>query len=247
MKIQQLYSLTRQAIDDYQMINDGDHIAIGVSGGKDSLAMLYALSGLSKFYPQKFTLQAVTIDLGFDNLDIDTIQNVCDHLKIPYTVIHTQIAKIVFEERKESNPCSLCAKMRKGALNDAMLKSGCNKIAYAHHMDDVISTFFLSMLYEGKLQTFWPNTYLDKTGLTIIRPFIYIPEAMIKGFINKYNVPVVKSPCPADKHTKREYTNQLIRQLNLENPGVKNRIFHAITTGNIEGWPLLNGKDNIIS
>lgn len=244
MKLQQLYSLTRQAIDDYDMIDDNDKIAIGISGGKDSLALLYALAGLRRFYPKHFTIHAVTVDLGFDNLDLSGIEQLCKDLDVPYTIIKTEIGKIVFDERKESNPCSLCAKMRKGALNNEMMALGCNKIAYAHHKDDVLVTMLMSLFFEGRLSTFWPVTHLDKTDLKVIRPFIYIPESNIKGFINKYQVPVVKSPCPADGNTKRKYVSQLLQQLNRENPGIKDRMFTAIQNGNMEGWSDIIGKSN---
>ena len=236
MKLQQLMSLTRQAIDDYHMIGNGDRIAVGISGGKDSLTLLYALHGLMRFYPQHFTLCAVTVDLGFDNLHLEQIKQLCDELDIPYHIVRTEIAQIVFETRKESNPCSLCAKMRKGALNEAMLAAGCNKIAYAHHKDDVIETMMMSLLYEGRLHTFQPVTHLDRTGITVIRPLIYLNEADIIGFVRKNQVPVVKSPCPVDGHTRREYIKQLIRNLNLENPGVKERMFTAVQNSQLDGW-----------
>lgn len=228
MKLQQLMSLVRQAIDDYHMIDEGDHIAIGVSGGKDSLALLYALSGLQKYYPNHFTLCAVTVDLGFQNFHLDKITELCEELQVPYHIVKTDIGKIIFEDRKESNPCSLCAKMRKGALNQAMKEIGCNKIAYAHHKDDVVVTMLLSLLYEGRFHTFSPVTHLDRMDMTVIRPLIYVKEADVKGFVNKYHVPVAKSPCPADGNTKREYVKQLLAQLNHENPGVKERLFTAI-------------------
>lgn len=236
MKLQQVLSLLRKAVDDYKMIEEGDKIAVGISGGKDSLTLLYALSSLKKFYPLSFDLVAVTVDLGWDNLNLDEITKLCKELDVPYYIEKTDIAQVIFEERKESNPCSLCAKMRKGALNDAMKKLGCNKIAYAHHKDDVIDTMMMSLIYEGRFHTFSPVTYLDRTGLTVIRPLIYMNEADVIGFVNKYNVPVVKSPCPADKTTKREYVKNLIQSINLETPGVKNRIFTAIKDSNIKGW-----------
>ena len=236
MKLQHLMSLTRQAIDDYHMIGNGDRIAVGISGGKDSLTLLYALHGLMRFYPQRFTLCAVTVDLGFDNLHLEQIKQLCGELNIPYHIVRTEIAQIVFETRKESNPCSLCAKMRKGALNEAMLAAGCNKIAYAHHKDDVIETMMMSLLYEGRLHTFQPVTHLDRTGITVIRPLIYLNEADIIGFVRKNQVPVVKSPCPVDGHTRREYIKQLIRNLNLENPGVKERMFTAVQNSQLDGW-----------
>lgn len=242
MKLQQLMSYVRRAIDDYHMIEEGDVIAIGISGGKDSLALLYALSGLKRFYPKNFTLYAVTVDLGFQNLDLNKIIALCEELEVPYHIVKTDIGKIIFEDRKESNPCSLCAKMRKGALNDAMKKLGCNKIAYAHHKDDVVVTMLMSLIYEGRLHTFSPMTYLDRMDLTVIRPLMYVNEADVIGFVHKYNVPVVKSPCPADGNTKREYVTQLLQQLNRENPGVKERMFTAIVKGDMEGWPQYFGK-----
>lgn len=236
MKLQQVLSLVRKAVDDYHMIQEGDKIAVGVSGGKDSLTLLYALSSLRRFYPLHFDLCAVTVDLGFDNLKLDGIQNFCAKLQIACFIEKTDIAQIVFEDRKESSPCSLCAKMRKGALNDAMKKEGCNKIAYAHHMDDVVETMLMSLIYEGRFHTFSPVTYLDQTGLTVIRPLIYMKEADVIGFVNKYQLPVVKSPCPADGYTKREYVKNLLGQLNQENPGIKKRMFTAILNSEMKGW-----------
>ena len=237
MKLQQLMSYARRAIDDYDMISDGDRIAVGISGGKDSLTLLYALHGLKRFYPHPFELEAITIDLGHPGFDVSKIHRLCKEMEIPYTVVKTDIAQIIFEERKESNPSSLCAKMRKGALNEAIKKTGCNKVAYAHHKDDIIETMILSLIYEGRFYSFSPKTYLDRMDLTVIRPLMYVNEADIKGFRNKYNLPVVKSPCPADGYTKREYAKNLLRQLNLENPGAKERMFSAIINGNIKGWP----------
>jgi len=242
MKLQQVLSYTRRAIDDYHMIQDGDKIAVGISGGKDSLTLLYALHGLKRFYPKQFEIHAVTVDLGFQNLNLDKIKELCESLHVEYTIVKTDIANIIFDQRKESNPCSLCAKMRKGALNDAIKAAGCNKVAYAHHKDDVVETMLMSLIYEGRFHTFSPVTYLDRMDLTVIRPLIYMNEADVIGFVNKYEVPVVKSPCPADGHTKREYIKQLLRQLNLENPGVKERMFTAIQTGNLKGWPDIYGS-----
>ena len=238
MKLQQIYSLTRKAIDDYHMIMPGDKIAIGISGGKDSLTLLYALQGLRRFYPAPFEICAVTIDLGFDNLNLDRIRELCALLDVEYHIIKTDIGKIIFEDRRESNPCSLCAKMRKGALNDAMKAAGCNKVAYAHHKDDVVETMMMSLIYEGRFHTFRPVTYLDRTDITVIRPLIYMNEADVIGFVHKYDIPVVKSPCPADGHTKREYIKKLVREINLETTGVKERMFTAVQNGKLEGWEL---------
>ena len=236
MKLQQVLSLTRKAVDDYHMIEPGDRIAVGISGGKDSLTLLYALHGLQRFYPAAFELCAVTVDLGFGNLDLGRIEELCRTMDVEYHIVKTDIARIVFEDRCESNPCSLCAKMRKGALNDAMKEAGCNKVAYAHHKDDVVETMMMSLIYEGRFHTFRPVTYLDRTQITVIRPLIYMNEADVIGFVRKNDVPVVKSPCPADGHTKREYVKELMREMNREAPGVKERMFTAITGGKIEGW-----------
>lgn len=237
MKLQRLLSLTRKAIDDYNLIEEGDRIAVGISGGKDSLALLYALKHLQLFYPKHFELDAVTVDLGFEGLLLSPIAELCQDLKVPYHIVDTKIAQIVFEERKESSPCALCAKMRKGALNQAVKKLGCNKVAYAHHQDDMIETMLLSMIYEGRFYSFSPKTYLERTDLTVIRPLMYVQEADVKGFQNKYHLPVAVNPCPMDKASKREYVKHLVGQINFENPGAKTRMFHAIIDGNIAGWP----------
>lgn len=235
----------RKAIDDYNMIEEGDNIAVGISGGKDSLTLLYALSALRRFYPKKFNLHAVTVDLGFKNLDLRQIEALCKSLEVPYTIVKTDIAQIVFDERKESNPCSLCAKMRKGALNDAMKANNCNKVAYAHHKDDVVETMMLSLVYEGRFHTFSPVTFLDRTQITVIRPLIYINEADIIGFVKANNVPVVKSPCPADGYTKREYIKELVDSINKDAKGVRNRMFTAIKESDIKGWSFDGEKEEL--
>lgn len=236
MKLQQLLSYTRKAVDDYGMIQSGDKIAVGISGGKDSLTLLYALKHLQRFYPNRFDLIAVTVNLGYAEFKLDGVRALCKELDVPYYVVDTDIAKIIFEERKETSPCSLCAKMRKGALNDKVKELGCNKVAYAHHKDDIIETMLLSLIYEGRFYAFAPVTYLDRMELTVIRPLMYVPEVDIIGFEKRYHLPVEKNPCPEDGITRREYVKQLLRQINLENPGVKNRMFTAISNGNIRGW-----------
>ena len=230
MELQRLYSYTRKAIDDYQMISDGDHIALGISGGKDSITLLYALAGLRRFYPHKFEISAFTVDLGFEGFKegLSGIQSLCEQFSVPYTIISTPIAEIIFSERQEKNPCSLCATLRKGAMNDFAAQQGCNKVAFAHHKDDMIDTLLMSLIYEGRIHTFAPNTFLDRTKLTVIRPLMYVPEMDIIGFQHKYDLPVVKNPCPMDGYSKRQYVNDLTKQLERENPGVKQRIFHAI-------------------
>ena len=239
MKLQQLLSYTRKAVDDYGMIEEGDRIAIGISGGKDSLTLLYALSHLRIFYPKKFEIEAVTIDLGFGIQDLTKIEELCKKLNVPFTVVKTDIAEIIFEHRKETNPCSLCAKMRKGALNEKMKSLGCNKVAYGHHKDDIVETMLLSLIFEGRFHTFSPVTYLDRMDMTVIRPLMYLSEGEVKGFVQEYDLPVAKSACPVDGYTKREYAKNLVARLNEENPGAKNRMFRAIINGNIKGWPEL--------
>lgn len=237
MQLQRLLSFARKAVDEYNMIQEGDHIAVGISGGKDSLTLLYALHGLKRFYPQKFELSAVTVDLGFPDFDLTPVQNLCHDLHVPYKIVTSEIYDILFNIRKESNPCSLCAKMRKGALNEAIKEMGCNKVAYAHHKDDIIETMLLSLIFEGRFHSFSPKTYLDRMDLTVIRPLMFVDEMDVIGFKNKYNLPVVKSKCPVDGYTKRQYAKELLRQINLDHPGATERMFHAILEGNISGWP----------
>lgn len=237
MKLQQLLSYTRKAVDEYTMIQEGDHIAVGISGGKDSLTLLYAMHGLKRFYPKPFQLSAVTVDLGYSGCDFSPVADLCRELGVPYEIVKTDIAHILFEERKESNHCSLCAKMRKGALNKAVKGMGCNKVAYAHHKDDIIETMLLSMLFEGRFYSFSPRSYLDRMELTVIRPMMFVEEADVVGFRNKYNLPVITSRCPIDGYTKRQYAKELAAQLNREHPGAKQRMFTAILNGNINGWP----------
>ena len=237
MQLQRLLNYTRKAVDEYDMIQENDHIAVGISGGKDSLTLLYALHGLKRFYPKKFKLSAITVDLGFEDFDLSPILSLCKELDIPYRIVRSDIYNILFHVRKESNPCSLCAKMRKGALNQAVKEMGCNKVAYAHHKDDIIETMLLSLIFEGRFHSFSPRTYLDRMDLTVIRPLMFVDEMDVIGFKNKYALPVVKSKCPVDGHTKRQYAKELLRSLNEENPGVRERMFHAIVTGDISGWP----------
>ena len=237
MKLQRLLSLIRQAVDQYEMMEEGDHIAIGISGGKDSLTLLWGLAHLQKFYPKHFSLSAITVDMGIDTMNLEPIKALCQEIQVPYEIVPTEIGKILFDIRKETNPCSLCAKLRKGALNNKALEMGCNKIAYAHHKDDLIETAMMSLLYEGRFYAFSPVTHLDRTDLTVIRPLMFVSEADVKGFRNKFQLPVCKNPCPMDGHTRREYVKNLIHTLNMENPGVKDRLFRAVIEGHIDGWP----------
>lgn len=236
MKPQKLLTYTRKAIDDYHMIQNGDKIAVGISGGKDSLTLLYALSKLQAFYPQSFDLVALTVDLGFSNYDTTLLSQYAETLGVEYYVEKTEIASIVFDYKQESNPCSLCSRLRKGALNTKAMELGCNKIAYAHHKDDTLDSFIMSLLYEGRLHTFSPVTKLERTNLELIRPLIYAYEGEIASFADSQQLPVMKNPCPADGITKRQEARELIMNLRTTVPEVKERIFSAITGAGLDGW-----------
>ncbi len=229
MTTQQMLSYMRKGITEYALIDDGDKIAVGVSGGKDSVTLLKLLAEYKRFSPEKFELLAITVDLNFtDNpTDYTPIKKLCEELNVQYIIEKTDIAQIVFDLRKETNPCALCSKMRKGALNDVASKNGCNKVALGHHADDLIDTFFLSLLYEGRLSTFAPKSYLDKSQLTLIRPMVMIKEANITAYSK--TLPIVKSCCPANKHTKREYVKDVIKDIAKEVPNVRDMAYTAIT------------------
>lgn len=244
MDIRRLLSYIRQSVDDYSLIEENDKIAVGISGGKDSLTLLYALKKLQRFYPKHFELTAITVHMGFKGFQLEPLKRFCEELQVPYEIVETQIAEIVFGNglsdgnlKQHTHPCSLCARLRKGALNQSALSQGCNKIAYAHHRDDLIETMLLSLIYEGRFHSFSPETYLDRSGLTLIRPMLYIPEAEVIGFSRKYALPAVNNPCPADGHTRRQYVKDLLRKLNQDNPGVKDRMFTAILSASFEDWP----------
>lgn len=226
---QKMLSIMRKGITKYKMIKDGDKIAVGVSGGKDSLALLTLLSHYQKFSPEKFSLVAITVDLNFKNnpTDFSPIKKLCESLDIPYIVEKTDIGEIVFDLRKESNPCALCSKMRKGALYDVAVKNGCNKVALGHHANDLVDTFLLSLFYEGRLSTFAPKSYLDKTGLTLIRPLIMAKEVHVTSYSS--DLPVVKNKCPADKNTKRQYVKKIISEIGKEVPNIREMCFTALT------------------
>ena len=236
MKLQKLYSYIRQAINDFEMIEYGDKIAIGVSGGKDSLALLYGLAGIRKIIPEKIEIVAITVDLGYEGFDTTSIQELCKSLEIEFHLVKTQIAQILQAKIQKGTYCSLCAKMRKGALTNYAKSLGCNKIAYAHHKDDFIETMMLSLLYEGQFFSFPPKMYFKESDITLIRPMIYIPESDVIGFKNKYQLTAVKNPCPHDGITRREYVKNLIRQIQKDNPEAKQRMFNAILKGKIYQW-----------
>ena len=235
--MKRVLSYTRRAVDDYNMIEEGDRIAVGVSAGKDSLTLLCALAGLRRFYPKKFDLIAVTVDMGFEpKQDLSPIAALCSELGVEYHVVPSEIYKIIFEVRKEKNPCSLCAKMRRGALHNAAKELGCTSVALGHHFDDVVETFMLNLFFEGRLGCFSPVTYLSRVGIKLIRPMLYMPEKDVAEFARKNELPVLSSPCPADKNTQREEMKQLLRKLERENRGLRYRIFGALSRGNIDGF-----------
>ena len=234
--MQKMLSYVRRAVDQYHMIEDGDVIAVGVSGGKDSLALLATLANLRRFYPKKFELKAITLEMGYEEMDFTPVAELCKKLDVEYITRQTDIKTSVFDIRQEENPCSLCAKMRRGALNDTAKQCGCNKVALGHHYDDVIETVMMSLLYEGRFNCFLPMTYLNRRDITVIRPMIYAPEAYIKSLVRRLELPVVHNPCPADGNTKREEIKQLIRTLEHQNHGVRQRIFGAVQRYPLRGW-----------
>ncbi len=238
MDTRRLLSYVRRAVDDYEMIADGDRICVGISGGKDSLALLAGLANLRHFYPKKFELVALTVDMGFDGVDFSAIEQLCRELNVPYHVKKTEIAQIIFEIRKEKNPCSLCAKMRRGVLHSTAKELGCNKIAFGHHFDDVVETFMLNLFHEGRIGCFQPVTYLSRADITLIRPLIYMPEKDVRYFANREKLPVVNSPCPADGHTEREEMKKLLDTLERQHKGLRHRIFGAISRGEVDGFKL---------
>ena len=231
--MQKLMGLVRRCVEDYNMISPGDKIAVGVSGGKDSLVLLQLLAGLRQY--SNFELEAITIDMGL-GMDYSPVQEFCDKLGVPYTIVKTQIGPIIFDHRKEKNPCSMCAKMRRGALNQAILDRGIRKVALGHHYDDAVETFMMSLIYEGRLSCFQPVTELDRMGVTQIRPMLYIHEKTVDNFATRMEMPVIENRCPADKHTKREEIKQLVFDLSKTYPDLKERIFGAMQRLPLPEW-----------
>ena len=245
MKYQKLLSLTRQAVDTYQMIDEGDHIAVGISGGKDSLTLLCALYGLKRFYPKSFDLTAITVNLGFQNLDLEPIKRMCRTFEIPYKIVDTQIARIIFEERRENNPCSLCAKMRKGALNAAIKELGCNKIALGHHYDDVIETILMGMLYGAQVQTMMPKLHSTNfEGMELIRPLYLVREDDIKAWRDYNDLKFIQCACKftdtcttcdnEETRSKRLEIKNLIHDLKKTNPFIEGNIFKSVENVNLD-------------
>lgn len=235
-ELQRILSYVRRAVDEYDMIRPGDRICVGVSAGKDSLTLLVALAELRRFYPKPFTLSAVTIDLGFSGVDYSEIEELCRRLGVEYRVIPTEIGKVVFDIRQEKNPCSLCAKMRRGALHAAAKEMGCTTVALGHHFDDAVETFMLNLFYEGRIGCFSPRTYLSNTELYLIRPILYVPEKHVRHFASRANLPVAVSKCPANGNTERERVKQLLQVLESEHKGIKHRIFGAMERGEVDGF-----------
>lgn len=245
--MRKLLSLMRKCIKDYRMISPGDCIAVGVSGGKDSLVLLRLMAELRDHSPIPFDLFAITLDLGYAEIDFSPIADLCQQLDIPYTLRKTQIREIVFDIRKEENPCALCAKLRRGILNETAIELGANKVALGHHYDDAIETFALSLVYEGRLNSFLPVTYLDRTGLTLIRPMLYIHEKSIQNFAQRQVLPLVHNPCPADKNTRREDMKALLYELEGRYPGLKDNIFGGLQRSPLPGWnPCKNDSDSAL-
>lgn len=233
--MQRLIGLVRRCTQDYNMISPGDRIGVGVSGGKDSIALLVFLEELRKYEHIPFDLEAVTVDLGF-GMDFSPIEDLCKKLDVPFTLVKTEIAPVIFDYRKEKNPCSMCAKMRRGAINQALLDRSLNKLALGHHYDDAVETFMMSLLYEGRISCFQPVTDLDRTGIIQIRPMLYIHEQTIDNFVARENLPIVKNRCPVDKRTKREEIKSLVYELSARYPDLKERIFGAMQRLPLPEW-----------
>ena len=233
--MQKLLGLVRRCVDDYHMIAPGDKIGVGVSGGKDSLALLVLLAELKKFHPADFSLEAITIDMGL-GMDYSAVAALCEKLDVPFTQVKTEIAPIIFEHRKEKNPCSMCAKMRRGALNEALLSRGLSKLALGHHYDDAVETFIMNLLFEGRIGCFQPVTDLDRTGIVQIRPMLYLHEKTVDNFVKKQELPIIENRCPVDKYTKREEVKKLIFDLSQQYPDLKERVFGAMQRLPLPEW-----------
>ena len=231
--MQKLMGLVRRCVDDYKMIEPGDRIAVGISGGKDSLVLLQILAGLRQY--MNFELEAITIDMGL-GMDYSGVSEFCERLQVPYTIVKTEIGPIIFDYRKEKNPCSMCSKMRRGALNQAIIDRGIHKLALGHHYDDAVETFVMSLIYEGRLSCFQPVTELDRMGVTQIRPMLYIHEKTVDNFATRMNLPVVENRCPVDKTTKREEIKNLVYELSQRYPDLKERIFGAMQRLPLPEW-----------
>ena len=234
--MQRILSLVRRCVEDYQMIAAGETVAVGVSGGKDSVLTLAALARLRAFYPKPFQLEAVTVDGGVPGMDFTPIAQLCRELEVPYQIVPAPIYQVVFQQRREKNPCSLCAKFRRGALSTALTERGLCKVALGHHFDDAVETMLMSLFIEGRISCFQPVTYLDRTGVTQIRPLLYVEEREVRGAVRRLGLPVVENPCPANGFTKREEVKAGLLALERQHPGIKKRIFGAIQRYPLYGW-----------
>ena len=236
--MQKIMGYVRRAVQEFGLIDEGDKIAVGISGGKDSLVLLSALAGMRRFEAFSYDIVAVTIDPGFNGVpnNYDAVARLCDRLQVPFSLVHTQIGEIVFDIRKEPNPCSLCANMRRGALHDAAKAAGCNKLALGHHNDDVIETFMMNLTKEGRIGCFSPKTHLDRKDITVIRPLVFAPESQVSAACKRNGLEVVKSVCPADKTTVRQQTKEFLADMERRDKGVKQRIFSALRKSGIDGW-----------
>ncbi len=233
--MQKLVGLVRRCVEDYKMIEAGDRIGVGVSGGKDSLALLVLLAELQKYNHNSFALEAITVDMGL-GMDFRGVEALCKEIEVPFHLVKTEIGPIIFDHRKEKNPCSMCAKMRRGALNQALLDLGLNKLALGHHYDDAVETFMMNLIYEGRIGCFQPVTDLDRTGIVQIRPMLYIHERTLDSFATRKALPVLHNRCPVDKHTKREEIKHLVYELSATYPDLKERIFGAMQRLPLAEW-----------
>ena len=234
--MQKILGYMRKAIEDYNMIEEGDKIAIGLSGGKDSITLLMGFKALQRFYPKKFDIIAISVNPGFEFFDSNFLKNICKNIDVPFFEEESHIKEIVFDIRNEKNPCSLCANLRRGILNSVAIREGCNKIALGHNEDDVLETFLLNLFYTGSISTFAPVSYMDRSKITLIRPLVYAPEKDIRKFIRKNNIEVMQKSCPMDGVSKREDMKQMIKNLQIDIPHIRSNLYGAIMRSNIKGW-----------
>lgn len=241
MDLDKFTGCVRRCADDYGMLQPGDRVAVGLSGGKDSIALLAALHHLRRYHPAQFELEAVTVDSGFPGMDFTPVADYCRALDVPYTLVRTDIREIVFDVRREENPCSLCSKMRRGALNDAIRARGCNKLALGHHFDDAVETFMMSLVFEGRLGCFKPVTYMSRADVTQIRPLLYLGEGSAENLVAALGLPVVPTTCPEDKTSKRREIKDLLAALSARYPDMKSKIFGAMQRLPLDGWAPAGG------
>ncbi|MEG1633187.1 MAG: tRNA 2-thiocytidine biosynthesis TtcA family protein [Oscillospiraceae bacterium] len=243
MELNRFTGYVRRCADDYGMLSPGDRVAVGVSGGKDSMALLAALGYLRRYHPSRFELRAITIDMGFEGMDFAEVGRLCADMEVPYTIVKTDIREVVFDIRKEENPCSLCSKMRRGALNDAIKSLGCNKLALGHHFDDAVETFLMSLVFEGRLSCFKPVTHMSRAEVTQIRPLLYLGEESIRDTVAELSLPLVPTTCPQDRESKRAEIKALVAGLSETYPDLKHKIFGAMQRLPLSGWGINEKTD----